>query len=397
MSKAKKGLAQAKKIPVPTPPVQPTTPDQAALQAYQTAYAVYVQQVQARENAIGQAEAGVKQAEAGVDQLDDQVKSTNEQLSDSAKQQTQSDAFSNESDQLTNEGDALQADQKKLQDEQKDLGDDQKDIADLKARPITVGDVAVVKTENAPSTVRRQDGKQAVTITGTPSGTDLGAVNTALQAKVATFTPPPGVQVVQGGASEDQAKAFSQLGLAMALAIALVFIIMVATFKSLVQPLILLVSIPFAATGALIGLLVTGTPLGRTGHDRSADADRHRGDQRDRADRPDQPVPGTRGMDLPTAIIDGARLRLRPIMMTAAATCARCCRWGWASPAGGGFISKPLAVVVIGGLVSSTLLTLLLVPVLYCLVARVAGKKARAQLARPVPVHAEDDYPTEIR
>ena len=62
--------------------------------------------------------------------------------------------------------------------------------------------------------------------------------------------------------AEDQQEAFSQLGLAMLVAIALVFMIMVGTFRSLVQPLILLVSIPFAATGAIAGLLITDTPLG---------------------------------------------------------------------------------------------------------------------------------------
>ncbi|MGI3783581.1 MAG: efflux RND transporter permease subunit, partial [Janthinobacterium lividum] len=372
VSKAKKALANAKKVPVPAKPSPPdastpATPIQ--LLAYQQALAAYGQRVAAREGAIAQASAGVKQAKSGVDQLNDQVKSTNEQLADSADQQAQSDAFSKESDQLSDEGDALQDEQKKLTDDQKDLGDDQKDLTDLKARPIQVGDVARVKTENAPSTVRREDGKQAVTITGTPGGSDLGAVNKALTAKVAEFSPPPGVTVVSGGASADQAKAFSQLGLAMGLAIVLVFIIMVATFKSLVQPLILLVAIPFAATGALGGLLVTGTPLG---------------------------VPAMigllmligivvtnaivlidlinsyreRGEDPLTAIIDGARLRLRPIIMTAAATVFALLPMGLGiTGAGGGFIGKPLAVVVIGGLVSSTLLTLLLVPVLYGLVA----------------------------
>ena len=252
-----------------------------------------------------------------------------------------------------------------------------------------------MRTENAPSTVRREDGKQAVTITGTPSGTDLGAVNTALTTKVAEFTPPPGVQVVSGGASADQAKAFSQLGLAMGLAIVLVFIIMVATFKSLVQPLILLVAIPFAATGALGGLLVTGTPLGVpamigllmligivvTNAIVLIDLINHY---------------RLRGEDPLTAIIDGARLRLRPIIMTAAATVFALLPMGLGlTGAGGGFIGKPLAVVVIGGLVSSTLLTLLLVPVLYGLVARVAGKKARAQLA-PAAARAEVDTPTVV-
>ncbi|SDU88072.1 hydrophobic/amphiphilic exporter-1, HAE1 family [Microlunatus sagamiharensis] len=391
VSKAKKALADAKKIDVGQPPayVPPDPTNPAVSAAYLGALQAYQGKVAAKQSAIAQATAGVKQAESGVDQLDEQVKSTNEQLQSSAEQQAQSDEFSNEGDQLSTEGDALQEEQKKLTDEQKDLAEDQKDLQDLKARAITVGDVATVRTEDAPATVRREDGKQAVTITGSPSGTDLGAVNTALQAKVAEFSPPPGVEVVQGGATEDQAKAFSQLGLAMGLAIVLVFIIMVATFRSLVQPLILLVAIPFAATGALAGLLVTGTPLGVpamigllmligivvTNAIVLIDLINT---YRERGDTPLQ------------AIIDGARLRLRPIIMTAAATVFALLPMGLGiTGQGGGFIGKPLAVVVIGGLVSSTLLTLLLVPVLYGLVARVAGKKARQELAG-APARAAD-------
>ena len=403
VKKAKKALSDAKKIDVGDQPtyVAPDPDNPAVGAAYLAALQTYQGKVAGKESAIQQASAAVKQAESGVDQLDDQVKSTNEQLDDSADQQRTADRYRGESDQLTDDGDVLKDeqkrltdDQKDLQDDQSDLADDQQDLADLKARPIEVGDVAKVLIEDAPSTVRREDGKQAVTITGTPAGTDLGAVNTALTAKVAEFTPPPGVTVVAGGASADQAKAFSQLGLAMGLAIVLVFIIMVATFKSLIQPLILLVAIPFAATGALGGLLVTGTPLG---------------------------VPAMigllmligivvtnaivlidlintyreRGEDPLTAIIDGARLRLRPIIMTAAATVFALLPMGLGlTGAGGGFIGKPLAVVVIGGLVSSTLLTLLLVPVLYGLVARVVGKKARVQLAGVPTAPVEEETPT---
>ncbi|HEY0238446.1 MAG TPA: efflux RND transporter permease subunit [Friedmanniella sp.] len=396
VSKAKKALSDAKKMDVGERPayVAPDPTNPAVGAAYLAALQAWEGKVAAKQSAIAQATAAIKQGESGVDQLDDQVKSTNKQLSDSADSQAQADRFSNEGDALSDQGDVLKDEQKQLTNDQKDLADDQKDLSDLKARPIEVRDVATVVTENAPSTVRREDGKQAVTITGTPGGTDLGAVNKALTAKVAEFTPPPGVTVVSGGASADQAKAFSQLGLAMGLAIVLVFIIMVATFKSLVQPLILLVAIPFAATGALGGLLVTGTPLGVpamigllmligivvTNAIVLIDLINHY---------------RLRGEDPLTAIIDGARLRLRPIIMTAAATVFALLPMGLGiTGAGGGFIGKPLAVVVIGGLVSSTLLTLLLVPVLYGLVARVAGKKARLQLAGATPARAEEDQPT---
>ena len=107
------------------------------------------------------------------------------------------------------------------------------------------------------------DGIRAVTLTATPDAEDLGALTQTVQAQLDALPGmPAGVSIDLGGASDDQAEAFRELGVAMLLAIVLVFLIMVATFRSLIQPLILLTSIPFAATGALIGLLVTDTALG---------------------------------------------------------------------------------------------------------------------------------------
>ncbi|MDN6530055.1 MAG: efflux RND transporter permease subunit, partial [Brevibacterium sp.] len=187
---------------------------------------------------------------------------------------------------------------------------------------------------------------------------------------------PDSVSVDTGGATEEQNEAFSQLGLAMLAAILIVFVIMVATFKSLLQPLILLVSIPFAATGSIALSLLTDTPLGLTSmigllmligivvtnaivlidlinHFRA------------------------RGVDLRAAIVHGARLRYRPILMTAAATIFALVPMALGLTGGGVFISKPLAIVVIGGLVSSTMLTLILVPVLYLLLE--GAKERRAE------------------
>jgi multidrug efflux pump subunit AcrB len=222
----------------------------------------------------------------------------------------------------------------------------------------------------APTTVTQIEGTPSVTITATPAASDLGALTATIQSKLDSMTDlPPGVTATLGGSAENQREAFNQLGLAMLVAIALVFMIMVGTFRSLVQPLILMVSIPFAATGAIAGLLITDTPLG---------------------------VPAlvgllmligivvtnaivlidlinqyrARGEDLRTAIVDGARLRLRPIIMTACATIFALMPMALGFTGGGAFISGPLAIVVIGGLVSSTVLTLLLVPVLYSLVER---------------------------
>ena len=164
--------------------------------------------------------------------------------------------------------------------------------------------------------------------------------------------------------SQQQSESFSQLGLAMLIAIFVVYLIMVATFGSLLQPLILLVSIPFAATGALGLSLITDTPLGVPSMIgllmligivvTNAIVLIDLINQKRKA-----------GASVEESIRQGARLRVRPIVMTALATVFALIPMGLGLTGGGGFISKPLAVVVIGGLISSTLLTLILVPVLY--------------------------------
>jgi len=192
-------------------------------------------------------------------------------------------------------------------------------------------------------------------------------------------------------------------------AVAIVYIVMVATFGSLIQPLLLLISIPFAATGALGLLLLSDTALG---------------------------VPALIGMlllvgivvtnaivlidlvnqyrksgrSVEDSLIAGARQRLRPILMTALATIFALTPMALGVTGNSGFISKPLAIVVIGGLISSTVLTLVLVPVLYWLVegrkerkairiarrqARKASKAAKKNVAAPAETSLEEATPVQ--
>ena len=311
-----------------------------------------------------------------------------------ADQQAQQDEFTNEQETLTDEQKALTDEQTEIGDEQTDLAEEQADIADIRAGPIQVSDVAEVNQVLAPSAVTQIDGTRAVTITATPESDNLGALTQTVQQKLDALDLPAGVDIETGGASEDQADAFRQLGLAMLLAIVIVFMIMVATFRSLIQPLVLLTSIPFAATGAVAGLLITDTPLGVpamvgllmligivvTNAIVLIDLI-----NKERA----------RGEDLSAAVTHGARLRLRPIIMTACATIGALIPMALGLTGGGAFISKPLAVVVIGGLVSSTVLTLLLVPVLYSLVERRGERKRLA--AREAQADQEAQTTTEIR
>jgi HAE1 family hydrophobic/amphiphilic exporter-1 len=245
-----------------------------------------------------------------------------------------------------------------------DLGE----LRNLRVGGVRLRDVAEVAEVDGPLAITRIDGARSATVSGTAEGSDLGAITQALRERL-NGIDEPGATITIGGVSADQAEAFTDLGWAMLAAIVIVFIIMVATFRSLVQALILLVSVPFAATGAILGLLATGIPLGVpaligmlmlvgivvTNAIVLLDLINQYRDQ---------------GMDVRTAVIEGGRRRLRPILMTAIATIFALLPMALGITGEGGFISQPLAVVVIGGLLSSTLLTLALVPALYYLTER---------------------------
>jgi HAE1 family hydrophobic/amphiphilic exporter-1 len=253
--------------------------------------------------------------------------------------------------------------------------------------PIALDAVADVTEVDGPVEVTRIDGDRSATVNGTATGSNLGAATTSLTARLKGLSLPPGASYTIGGVSADQAAAFKDLGLAVLVAIAIVFLIMVATFRSILQPLLLLVSIPFAATGAIGLLLATGTPLGVpaligvlmlvgivvTNAIVLMDLINQYREQ---------------GMPVQQAVIEGGRRRLRPILMTAIATIFALLPMALGLTGEGGFISQPLAIVVIGGLISSTLLTLVLVPTLYTMVE---GARERRRVRRDPP----GDVPSE--
>ncbi|MFF2011407.1 efflux RND transporter permease subunit [Streptomyces sp. NPDC058195] len=255
------------------------------------------------------------------------------------------------------------------------------ELKNLPVGPVRLGQIADVELVPGPVSMTRIDGQRAATITARPTSDNTGAVSTDLQKRIDALKLPDGATATIGGVSEDQNDAFIKLGLAMLAAIAIVFMLLVATFKSLIQPLILLVSIPFAATGAIGLLVVTGTPMG---------------------------IPAmigmlmligivvtnaivlidlinqyrAQGMGVVEAVVEGGRHRLRPILMTALATVFALLPMALGVTGEGGFISQPLAVVVIGGLITSTLLTLLLVPTLYAMVELRKERRAKKKAAK---------------
>src|SRR5690606_6220604 len=126
---------------------------------------------------------------------------------------------------------------------------------------VKLSQVADVKRVQGPQQISRTDGERTARVTGTAEVTDLGRVSAELSDALEKLSLPAGVSYEIAGVSAEQDEAFQQLGLAMLAATAIVFLIMVATFRSLIQPLILLVSIPFAATGAIGLLRLTDTPM----------------------------------------------------------------------------------------------------------------------------------------
>ena len=247
---------------------------------------------------------------------------------------------------------------------------------------VPLSTIATIQEVTGPQTVNRVNGDRDATITGTITANDTRAVQTSVTIALNGVLLPSGASLSTGGVFAQLSTVLTQFALALMAAIGLVYLIMVATFRSLLKPLVLLVSIPFAATGAIIALVVTNTSLS---------------------------LPGLigilmltgivvtnaivlldlieqyrdRGLDLHDAVIEGGRHRLRPILMTAFATMLALLPLaviGGGGGVGGAFISGPLAIVVIGGLFTSTVLTLVLVPVLYSLVARFASRRSTKDL-----------------
>ncbi|MFB9832448.1 efflux RND transporter permease subunit [Actinoallomurus acaciae] len=260
-------------------------------------------------------------------------------------------------------------------------------IGTATGQTVELGDVATVTQQNGPVERARVDGDRTITVSATPVGDDTGAANRAVTTALDKLRLPGGTDYSLGGITSDQGDAFKQLGLAIVAAIVIVFLLLVATFGSIRQTLVLLVSIPFAATGAILLLRVTGVPLGVaamvgllmligivvTNAIVLVDLiNQYR----------------KTGMPITEAVTEGGRRRLRPILMTALATVFALLPMALGVTDSGGFISQPLAVVVIGGLISSTVLSLILIPTLYTMVeTRRERRHARKNRLDQAPRH----------
>jgi HAE1 family hydrophobic/amphiphilic exporter-1 len=257
-------------------------------------------------------------------------------------------------------------------------------IGDLAVGPGTLlRDVATISNEVAPDSISRRDGIRLVTVSGTINGSDTTGPSTRASALVQSVSLPAGVKLDTGGTSEDINQSFQSMFEAIGIAIALVFIILVIFFRSVVTPFVILVSMPLALIGAIAALLITHRSLG---------------------------LPALLGVlmvfgivvsnaillvdfteraretkSTKDALLIAGSTRLRPIVMTAVATVVALLpvAIGLSTSGGGGLISQSLAVVVEGGLITSTVFTLVVIPVVYSLLVRRSGR------LRAMAVHEE--------
>ncbi|MGM0852309.1 MAG: efflux RND transporter permease subunit [Bacillota bacterium] len=240
---------------------------------------------------------------------------------------------------------------------------------------VPIKDVVEVQEGKTSDTVSRRDGKVFAQVSGELKSDDVSKASQDIQKEIEELDLPAGINVDMGGVTEDIQESFTQLGLAMLAAIAIVYLILVITFGGGLAPFAILFSLPFTIIGALVGLLIAGETIsissmigalmliGIVVTNAIVLIDRviHKENE---------------GLSTREALLEAGATRLRPILMTAIATIGALFPLALGLE-GSGLISKGLGVTVIGGLTSSTLLTLVIVPIVYEILMKIKGKTSR--------------------
>ncbi|QSF44695.1 efflux RND transporter permease subunit [Paenibacillus tianjinensis] len=229
--------------------------------------------------------------------------------------------------------------------------------------PKQLSDVASLEVTDQPAMLYHKDGKPYVRITAEVDPKKVSAIGADIKKQTDSITLPEGVTLFAGGASADQAGDFSDLGMTALISIGLVYLIMVLTFKTLRAPLAIMFSLPLAAIGAIVALIISGvTPdftalfgalmlIGIVVTNAVVLIDRIKQNEEH--------------MTIRAAILEATGTRMRPILMTAIATICAMLPLLFGHSEQGSIVSQSLAIVVIGGLTAATLLTLLVVPAIY--------------------------------
>ncbi len=218
---------------------------------------------------------------------------------------------------------------------------------------------------SGPVTIERKDQQRLVTVTANVSGRDLGSVAADIQARLDGIPRPVGYDTVIAGNFEEQQKSFREMVISLALALLLVYMVLASQYESFRDPLVVMFSVPFAATGVLVTLFLTNTTLSlqsgigcimlggivvnnaillvdQAGQFRAA------------------------GMDTREALAEAGRRRLRPVLMTTLTTILALLPLTLGIGEGSD-AQAPMARAVVGGLTMSTLVTLVLIPAVYSL------------------------------
>jgi HAE1 family hydrophobic/amphiphilic exporter-1 len=234
--------------------------------------------------------------------------------------------------------------------------------------PIPLSAVAEVVELEGPAEIRRADGSRIARITANLAGRDLGSVTRDVRASLESMSWPSGYDWRLGGQEEEMATSFSSMRLAFGLAIFMVYLVMASQFESLLHPFVIMFSVPFAIIGVLATMWVFGVTIsvvsligfillaGIVVNDAIVLVDYANQLRK-------------QGLSKVEALVRAGRVRLRPILMTTATTV-----FGLLPMAlglgEGAELRTPMALTVIGGMITSTLLTLLVVPAVYALLDR---------------------------
>ncbi len=248
---------------------------------------------------------------------------------------------------------------------------------------IRVRDLGKVVERVSPPTIQRKDRQRIITVQGVVNGElAMSEIIANVQPHLDNLDLPAGVYIELSGSYEDQQESFADLGLLAVLIIILVYIVMAAQFESYAYPGIIMTSVPFAFTGIVLILWLTGTTLNimsmigaimligivvKNGIVLIDYIQLNR----------------ERGMSIRTAVVLGGKSRLRPIVMTSLTTILGMVPMA-ISAGEGAEMWKPMAIAVIGGLTFSTLVTLLFVPAMYCLFAGVGVRNQRRKFAKKI-------------
>lgn len=260
-----------------------------------------------------------------------------------------------------------------------DSGDSIHDILSQKimspiGQEVTLSEVATLSKEPSPSALYRLNQQQYVQVTGRITTDNSSGVQAEVEKRLKTLELPDGITYYSVGQAQAMNEGFTNMTIAMAVAVVLVFIVMLVAFGNMVMPIAILSSLPFLFSGGLLGLYLTRQALGMPALVgflmligivvTNAIVLMERVKQNEK-----------KGMEVTAALLEAGKTRLRPILMTALATIGALLPLALSSDAG--LISRSLAIVVISGLLASTLLTLVIVPTTYHILSSIRARFSR--------------------